>query len=138
LKEQIDYESKMESYEKVLQGGNISSRQVHHSYASLFKYDSIRIRVIIVSAIWSLISLSYFISAKGQLNPARSYAFNISLAGFIEIIAYLTAILTSINFGRVLVIKRLLLFAAIAHLCFYFVPPHDHHTGLSKVVILLL
>lgn len=128
----------MESYEKVLQGGNISSRQVHHSYASLFKYDSIRLRVIIVSVIWSLISLSYFISAKGQLNPSKSYAFNISLAGFIEIIAYLSAILTSINFGRVLVIKRLLVFAAAAHLCFYLVPPHDQHQGVGKAVILLL
>lgn len=128
----------MDSYEKVLQGGNISSRQVHHSYASLFKYDSIRIRVIIVSLVWSLISLSYFISVKGQLNPHRSYAFNVSLAGFIEILAYLAAILTSVNFGRVLVIRRLLLFAALAHLCFYFVQPHQGHTGISKVAILLL
>jgi MFS family permease len=138
LKEQLDYEEKMDSYERVLQGGNISSRQVHHSYASLFKYDSIRIRVIIVSLIWSLISLSYFISAKGQLNPHKSYAFNVSLAGFIEIIAYLAAILTSVNYGRVLVIKHLIAVAAAAHLCFYFVPPHDFHTGFAKVLVLLL
>lgn len=104
----------------------------------MFKYDSIRIRVIIVSLIWSLISLSYFISAKGQLNPNKSYAFNVSLAGFIEIIAYLTAILTSLNFGRIFVIKRLVLFSVAAHLCFYFVQPHDHHKGFSKAVILLL
>lgn len=73
----------MDSYEKILQGGNISSRQIHHSYASLFRYNSIRIRVIIVSIIWSLISLSYFISAKNQLNPSKSYTFNITLAGAI-------------------------------------------------------
>lgn len=138
LKEQLEYEEKMDSYEKVLQGGNISSRQVHHSYASLFKYDSIRIRVIIVSLIWSLISLSYFISVKGQLNPHRSYAFNVSLAGFIEIIAYLAAILTSVNFGRLLVIRRLLLLAAVAHLTFYFVQPHQGYTGFGKAAVFLL
>lgn len=111
---------------------------MHHSYASLFKYDSIRIRVIIVSMIWSLISLSYFISAKGHLNPHKSYAFNISLAGFIEIIAYLSAILTSINFGRVLVIRKLLMLSAAVHLCFYLVPPHDQHAGVAKAAVLLL
>lgn len=128
----------MESYEKVLQGGTISSRQVHHSYASLFRYNSIRIRVIIVSAIWSLISLSYFISAKSQLNTSTSYSFNVSLAGFIEIIAYMASILTSVNFGRVTVIKKLIIVAGITHILFYFVPPHDKHLGLSKTIILLL
>lgn len=138
LKEQQDYESKMESYERVLKDGNISSRQIHHSYASLFRYDSIRIRVIIVSLIWSLISLSYFISVKSQLNPNKSYTFNVSLAGMIEIISYLTAIVTSVNFGRVMVIKRLIVLSAIAHLVFYFIQPHDKYTGFSKATILLL
>lgn len=88
--------------------------------------------------IWSLVSLSYFISAKSQLNPAKSYTFNVSLAGLIEIASYLTAIVTSINFGRIYVIKRLLIISGITHLCFYFIQPHDHHTGISKAVIFLL
>jgi OCT family organic cation transporter-like MFS transporter 4/5 len=88
--------------------------------------------------IWSLISLSYFISAKSQLNPSKSYTFNVSLAGLIEIIAYMSAIVTSINFGRVYVIKRLIIVSAAAHLCYYFVQPHDHHKGYAKAAILLL
>lgn len=47
--------------------------------------------------IWSIISLSYFISAKSQLNPQKSYSFNIALAGFIEIVAYLSSVATNIN-----------------------------------------
>ena len=83
LKEELEYRQKIENYQNILQGGQFSSRQVHHSYFSLFRFNSIRIRVIFVSIIWSIISLSYFISASGQLNPQKSYTFNIALAGVI-------------------------------------------------------
>lgn len=74
----------MANIERILEDATtISSRQIHHSYASLLRFNSIRIRVIIVSIIWSIISLSYFISAKSQLNPHKSYTFNIALAGVI-------------------------------------------------------
>lgn len=85
-----------------------------------------------------MISLSYFISAKNQLNPSKSYTFNVSLAGFIEIIAYLGAIVTSINFGRVMVIKRLITVSIVAHLCYYFIQPHDKYQGFAKAAIILL
>ena len=138
MKEENDYKLKMDSYEQILQGGNISSRQAHHSYVSLLKFNSIRIRIIIVSIIWSIISLSYFMSAKNQLNPHRSYTFNIALAGVIEIVAYLGSIVTSLNLGRIFVIKRLLIAAAIVHLLYYFVQPHDEYKGFSKAVVLIL
>lgn len=64
-------------------GGDISTTTKHHSYASLFKFNSIRIRVIYVGIIWSIISLSYFMSANTFINPNRGYAFNIALAGVI-------------------------------------------------------
>jgi hypothetical protein len=54
----------MQGYREVMAGGQFSSRQKHHSYASLLKFSSIRIRVIIVGLIWSIISLSYFMSAS--------------------------------------------------------------------------
>jgi len=129
----------MANIERILEDATtISSRQIHHSYASLLRFNSIRIRVIIVSIIWSIISLSYFISAKSQLNPHKSYTFNIALAGVIEIIAYLISIVTSLNLSRIFVIKRLLVVAAIVHLCYYFVQPHDSYTGFSKAMVLLL
>ena len=64
-------------------GGELSTKLKHHSYASLFKFNSIRIRVIFVGCIWSVISLSYFISTSGFVNPNRGIAFNIALAGVI-------------------------------------------------------
>jgi hypothetical protein len=82
-----------------------------------------------VSIIWSLFSLSYFISAAGQINPSKSYTFNIALAGVIEIIAYLSSVATNINLGRIFVIRRLLVVSAVVHLCFYFIVPLDHHEG---------
>jgi OCT family organic cation transporter-like MFS transporter 4/5 len=50
----------------------------------------------------------------------------------------MTAIVTSINFGRVYVIRRLIIVAIIAHLCFYFIQPHDKYQGLAKAAVLLL
>ena len=64
-------------------GGNIDSRLRHHTYLSLFRYDSVRIRVFIVGAIWSIFSLSYFISANSLINPTRSLSFNIGIAGIV-------------------------------------------------------
>jgi len=66
-----------------MQGGQFSSRQVHHSYLSLFRFNSVRIRVVFVSIIWSVVSLSYFISAKSQLHPQKSYTYNLAFAGII-------------------------------------------------------
>jgi len=48
------------------------------------------------------------------------------------------SILTSINLGRVFVIKRLVGLSVIIHLSYYFVQPHDYHTGFSVVLIFLL
>ena len=105
---------------------------------SLFRFKSIKIRVFIVGLIWSLISLSYFISANNQLNSNRSYSFNVILAGFIQIIAYLASIISSLNLGRIFVIRRLLVFSSIVHLLYYFIQPHDQYTGFSKTIILFL
>ena len=138
LKEEIDYRARIENYQNILEGGQFRSRQVHHSYFSLFRFNSIRIRVIFVSIIWSIISLSYFISAKGQLDSSRSYTFNIALAGVIEIIAYLSSVATNINLRRLFVIKRLLIVSAFFHLCFYFIQPQHNYTGFSKGIIITL
>jgi hypothetical protein len=91
-----------------------------------------------VSIIWSIVSLSYFISAKNQLNPNRSYTFNLAFAGIIEIIAYLSSVATNINLKRLYVIKRLIVMSAAVHLCFYFIQPNLNYSGLSKAVIILL
>jgi OCT family organic cation transporter-like MFS transporter 4/5 len=139
LREEVEYRTRIENYQQILQGGQFSSRQAHHSYFSLFRFNSIRIRVIFVSIIWSVISLSYFISAKNQLDPSRSYTFNIALAGVIEIVAYLSSVATNINLQRLYVIKRLLIASAVVHLCFYFVHPMEHlYTGGAKIGVMLL
>ena len=82
--------------------------------------------------------MSYFISAKSQLNPNKSYTFNIALAGVIEIVAYLSSVATNINLGRLFVLRRLLVVSAVVHLCFYFIQPRDNYTGLPKAIILIL
>lgn len=122
----------------MLQGGQFSSRQVHHSYLSLFRFNSIRIRVVFVSMIWSLVSLSYFMSVRSELNPGRSYTFNVALAGVIEIFAYLSSVVTNINLKRLFVMKRLLVFSAVVHLCYYFVVPNFAYIGVAKALILML
>lgn len=45
---------------------------------------------------------------------------------------------TSLNWGRVFVIKRLIILSGIVHACYYFIQPHDNYTGFSKAVIILL
>lgn len=112
------------------------SRLRHHSYMSLFNYSSIRIRVLIVGSIWSIFSLSYFISANSQINPDRSIPFNIAFAGVVEIIAYFLSILTSLNLARVFVIKRLLMIAGVIHLCYFFIGPLNSYHGFSKVIVM--
>lgn len=112
------------------------SRLKHHSYMSLFNYNSIRIRVLIVGGIWSVFSLSYFISANSHINPDRSIPFNIALAGVVEIIAYFLSILTSLNLGRVYVIKRLLIIAGVIHIFYFFIGPLNMYHGFSKVIVM--
>lgn len=73
----------MSAYRRAMGDGEIMSRLKHHSYMSLFNYSSIRIRVLIVGGIWSIFSLSYFISANSHINPDRSIPFNIALAGVV-------------------------------------------------------
>jgi OCT family organic cation transporter-like MFS transporter 4/5 len=119
-------------------GGEVSTTQRHHSYASLFKFNSIRIRVIFVGCIWSIISLSYFISTHGQLNDDKSIGFNIALAGVIEILAYFGSMVTSLNFGRIFVIKRLIILSAIIHVLFYFFDPNYAYAGFGKLVVVTL
>ena len=72
------------------------------------------------------------------MNPDRGYSFNIALAGVIEILAYFGSMLTSLNFGRVFVIKRLLIMSAIVHLIFYFVIPEYAYAGISKFMVVTL
>lgn len=137
LVEEIRYKDKMRAYRDIMGEGEVSSRQRHHSYMSLFNFNSIRIRVFIVGGIWSVLSLSYFISANSMINPKRSLQFNIGLAGTIEIIAYFLSILTSLNLGRVYFIKRLLLVSGMIHLCYYFIGPLNLYTGLGRFLVIV-
>ena len=110
----------------------------HHTYFSLFRYNSIRLRVIIVGTIWSLFSLSYFISASSQINPYRGISFNIALAGVVEIIAYLVSIFMSLNYDRIFFIKRLLIVTGLVHILYFFVDPSNDYHGISKFVLILI
>lgn len=105
---------------------------------SLFNYSSIRIRVLIVGGIWSVFSLSYFISAFSHINPDRGIPFNIALAGVVEIIAYFLSILTSLNLGRVFVIKRLLIIAGVIHIFYFFIGPLNSYHGFAKLLVITL
>lgn len=125
------------AYKKAMGGGEIVSRLKHHSYMSLFNYSSIRIRVLIVGGIWSIFSLSYFISANSQINFDRSITFNIALAGVVEIIAYFLSMLTSLNLGRVFVIKRLLIIAGVIHVCYFFIGPLNSYHGFGKFIVII-
>ena len=126
----------MQAYREIMGEGEISSRQRHHSYMSLFNFNSIRIRVFIVGGIWSLLSLSYFISANSLINPKRSLQFNIALAGTIEIFAYFISILTSLNLGRVYFIKKLLLISGVIHCCYFFIGPLSTYHGFERVIVM--
>lgn len=90
--------------------------------------------MIFVGIIWSVISLSYFISTNNFVNPDRSIGFNIALAGVIEILAYFGSMLTSLNFGRIYVIKRLIVLSAIIHVLFYFLDPNYAYHGFGKFI----
>ena len=37
-----------------------------------------------------------------------------------------------------MVIKRLIIVSIVAHLCYYFIQPHDQYQGFAKVAIILL
>ena len=44
--------------------------------------------------------------------------------------------LTSLNLGRVYVIKRLLIAAGVIHICFYFIGPLNSYHGFGKVIVM--
>lgn len=77
----------------------------------------------IVGGIWSIVSLSYFMSANSLVNPSRGYVFNIALAGTVEVIAYFISLLTSLDLSRLFVIKRFVIVAGLVHLCYFFIGP---------------
>jgi hypothetical protein len=45
---------------------------------------------------------------------------------------------TSLNFGRIFVIKRLIVLAAIGHILFYFIDPNYHYSGFAKFLVVTL
>lgn len=112
------------------------SQTRHHSYLSLFRYKSIRIRVFSIMYIWAVISLSYFTSANSLLNDRKSISFNLALAGAIEVIAYLAAMSMSLNAQRLVFIKNLLIYSGIVHVLFYFVRPIHEYGGFGRLVIM--
>ena len=46
--------------------------------------------------------------------------------------------LTSLNFGRIFIIKRLLIFSAITHALFYFIDPAYNYSGFGKLMVVTL
>lgn len=46
--------------------------------------------------------------------------------------------LTSLNFGRIYVIKRLIIASAVVHLLFYFIDPLYVYSGFGKFVVVIL
>lgn len=83
LVEEVKYRNPMETFERMNQGREIQIVTRHHSYLSLYKYKTIRIRVLAIMYIWSVISLSYFTSANSLLNDRKGLTFNLALAGAI-------------------------------------------------------
>jgi hypothetical protein len=45
---------------------------------------------------------------------------------------------SSLNLGRIFVIRRLIIISSIVHLLYYFIQPHDNYTGISKTIVLIL
>jgi len=52
--------------------------------------------------------------------------------------AYFGSMVTSLNFGRVFVIKRLIIGASIAHILFFFIDPAFSYSGFGKIIIVVL
>ena len=48
----------------------------------------------------------------------------------------MVSILTSLNNHRIFFIKRLLIFAGIVHICYYFIGPLNEYHGFSKVIVM--
>ena len=44
--------------------------------------------------------------------------------------------INSLNFGRVYVIKRLLIFAGVIHIIYYFIGPLITYSGFGKVLVI--
>lgn len=118
------------------QGVEVVAQTRHHSYMSLFKYQSIRIRVFSIMYIWAVISLSYFTSANSLLNDNKSVSFNLALAGAIEVIAYLAAMSMSLNAQRVVFIKNLLIYSGVVHVLFYFIRPIHEYGTFGRLIIM--
>lgn len=45
---------------------------------------------------------------------------------------------TSLNFGRIFVIKRLIVMAAVVHMLFYFLDPNYGYVGFGKFIVVAL
>jgi OCT family organic cation transporter-like MFS transporter 4/5 len=46
--------------------------------------------------------------------------------------------ITSLNYGRVYFIKRLLIVSAVVHLIYFFITPKDHYFGFLKIFVMSL
>ena len=115
------------------------SNTKHYSYLSLFRFNSIRIRVFIIAYIWSVISLSYFCSASNKINQTKGLNFNLALAGALEIIGYLLSAWICLNMMRIDFIRKLCIYGGVIHLLFYFVSPLKiQDNGFLRVLIMLL
>ncbi len=52
--------------------------------------------------------------------------------------AYFGSMVTSLNFGRIFVIKRLIVLSTIIHILFYFIDPNYSYVGFGKFIVMLL
>ena len=55
----------------------------------------------------------------------------------IEIIAYLSSMITSLNFDRISIIKKLLIISGVVHILYFFIGPLTTYHGFGKLFVVL-
>lgn len=91
-----------------LENEDITTKPNQHSYYSLFKYNSLRIRSVIFLYFYGLFSMGAFFAYNNYTIISQDVYLNHMAHGFIKLIGYLLGGYLILNYQRKLILKNLL------------------------------
>jgi hypothetical protein len=86
---------------------------ITNNYLSLFKYNSMRIRTLIYTYIWVILSISYFVSNYYfEIHAKSTFAF-LGQTGLFDLISYLISGWLSLTYPRKDIMRILILASSL-------------------------
>ncbi|KAL4508170.1 hypothetical protein ABPG72_021543 [Tetrahymena utriculariae] len=143
LQEEVKQQAFKDNFDKIFGGNKIMQQEQQnqgliktkvHSFKCLFEYNSLRIRTIILTYLWCLLSFAYFVSAFSIEHFAGNVHFNLIGMGIGELVAYLYSGYISLRYPRKDIIRGILFTAGVIHLAFFIFLTLDTANSLVKII----